>query len=710
MYNLALIIPCYNEEPRIRQTFEAYYNYLSNNTLLSNKKIAIILVNDGSQDKTADIINDLTKSSDDRIAVKAISYNNNQGKGAAIKLGCAEIDAEIYGFVDADLSFRPELISQVLAQVNAYDLVIGERTSDLAKSPYAKFRHSISKLLRKIINSFLGLLNIDTQCGFKFFNHRVAKNILPRVKQLRFSFDIELIILTQLANLKIKSLPINFEHRDTSSVTWKDGVRYILDTISISERLKTVGPKQLFGQLFILSTAISILVYGWVIFQGYIFSDDFTWLWHGQKIANSMTNILTFRMSSFYSPVMNAFYSVMYSLFGYDPQPLFFIGLLVHILVSFLSGVLAFQLIRSRLVSGVVVVLAAFAGGAYEPLVWIGANMHSFVTLFILSCLIFYYHYLATKKTLSLLFAFAFFIFAVGTKESAIITPALLLLLTLYYRLEQNKYILSKSIILYWSAIITLAGIYSYQQYLWQKSSIWVQSGIWQINFSSILRLPLIVLDNFIPLSFLTVHLTNLSAIFLWLFSLLFLALLLYKFRQLKLIWLGFVWLIITISPVIFFRTEYWWQPLASRYNYLPRFGAILIISVILHYLIVQNKSRHIISGLIYVVIITTFAQIYFMAATITTEYNYVYNTGRSLVRAMEKINQIGPQKIIVRWDHPFTANNAHLVGAVAIITDIREENIIFLKPDEPEELKNNQSVLLYWEPNLRQYEVKYNP
>ncbi|MBM2821192.1 MAG: hypothetical protein HW405_952 [Candidatus Berkelbacteria bacterium] len=709
MFYLALVIPCYNEESRIKPTFVAYFDYFSNSPNFKNKKIAIILVNDGSKDKTAEIIEQFEDFSNETITVKTVSYEQNQGKGAAIKRGCETVDSQIYGFVDADLSFKPELTEKALSFLNYsdFDLMIGQRNHNKNETLYLKLRDFLSKLLRRMINSFLAIPNFDTQCGFKFFKRNIVKEILPQIKQFRFSFDIELIILAKQTGHEIKTFPVNFKHHNESTITWKDGVRYLLDTVSISEQHKTVEFTGLVLRLFLFTTIISLFVYGWVIFEGHLFSDDFTWLWYGQKINKSLINLLTFRMSTFYSPVMNAFYSIMYSVFHYNPQPLFIIGILVHILASLFSGIFAWQLSKSKLIAIIVSVLAAFAGVAYEPLVWIGANMHSFVTLFILSSLICYYHYLSTKKNLYLALTFLCFVFALGTKESAIITPILLLASYIIYKIE-HKMVLSKANTVFWIGTILLSGIYLYQQFLWQKNGIWVQSGIWDINVTSFFRIPLIIFDNFIPISFLKAYLTTWSAGVLWLFSLTFLTFILYQFRKLKLIWFGFLWLLISISPFIFFKTEFWWEPLASRYNYVSRIGAIIIIATILRHLIVHNKARYIINSLIYMVIITIAVQLYFMAKTITTEYDYVYNTGRSLTQAMQKIDEINPNKIFVRWDHPFTENNAHIIGAASIIANIDETNIVFLKKNE-KEIIDNQEILLYWEPHERKYAIKQN-
>ncbi len=708
MFYLALIIPCYNEESRIKSTFNAYFSYFQESSYFKNKKIAIALVNDGSQDKTKEIITNLENHSKDNITVKAISYEKNQGKGAAIKQGCRSVESQFYGFVDADLSFSPELTESALSKLQKPDaaLIIGQRNND-TNAELPKLRSFFSVLLRRVVNFFLSIPNIDTQCGFKFFNKNIAQKILPKVKQLRFSFDIELITLSLKEKYQVKTLPLKFTHRNKSTITWRDGARYILDIISISDRLKILGFKKLLFRLVLFSAAISFSIYGWVIFKGYLFSDDFTWLWHGQKIGNSLINMLTFRMSTFYSPIMNAFYSLMYSVFNYSPQPFFLIGILVHILVSILSGILAWQLSKSKLISITVSCSVAFAGIAYEPLVWIGANMHSFVTLFVLLSIILFYQHLITKKFFYLILSFVSFILALGTKESAIVTPLLLLSTLIYYK-NERKDRLPKSHLIFWGSTVLLSCIYLYQQYLWQKNSIWIQSNVWNVDLISFFRIPLILLDNFFPILFLKTALSPWSAVLMWLLAVGLFTFIIYYFKKLKLMWYGLFWLLVSISPFIFFKTEFWWEPLASRYNYLPRIGAIIIIASILHYLIIQNKSRHIISSLISIVIISISAQLYFMGKAITTEYNYVYNTGRTLTQAMQKIEKIKPNKILIRWDYPFTSNNAHLIGAASIITGIEEKDIIFLNKNE-EEIINEREILLYWDAHKRKYEIKQN-
>jgi len=132
------------------------------------------------------------------------------------------------------------------------------------------------------------------------------------------------------------------------------------------------------------------------------------------------------------------------------------------------------------------------------------------------------------------------------------------------------------------------------------------------------------------------------------------------------------------------------------------------LIAVILQYLIVNNKSRYIINGLVYCVMISIFAQLFFMVQVIRSEYEYVYNTGRSLSDIMELTKKIQPERVFVRWDHPFTENNAHIVGAASVVAGIGESSMVFLPKDAPETLNENE-ILIYWNPELRKYDIKQN-
>jgi glycosyltransferase involved in cell wall biosynthesis len=706
MFDLALLIPCYNESKRITSTFNAYYNFFSGSKYWQQKKVALVLVDDGSSDDTLKIIKAFENQSVGNIKIIATGYDQNKGKGAAIKYGVSSVDAKLYGFTDADLAYRPELVDDAYNKLTDCDLVIGRRINDSNVSFYSRLRNFISLSLRKFIHSVLSLPNYDTQCGFKFFNRKVAIDVIPQIRQDRFSFDIELILRTLKANFQIRELSISFTHSNESTVTWRDGVRYVLDTISISENLQSVKFRNLIVSLFVVALVVSFTLYGWVIRGGFLFSDDFTWLWHGQKI-NSFGDILSFRMSTFYSPVMNTFYAIMQRTFGYSPEVFFAIGLVVHSLVALLSGALVWLLKHSRLIALITTTLVAVAGIAYEPLVWIGSNMHSFVALFMLASLVAYSLFLNSNKSRYLIISFVFFVLALGTKESAIVTPALMFLLTVYKYIE-NKEFLTIKFGLFWLTSLIVSFAYLYRQYLWQKNSIWVESGVWNISIEQVLRIPFILLDNFFPITPLKFYLTEWSAGLLWLFAVMLIMFIAYKFRKIKLVWFGLGWAIICSAPFIFFQTQFWWEPLASRYNYLARIGIIILLASIFHYMVVNNRARYIVNGLVSIVIVSVISQLIFTSYIVRTEYDYVYNTGRSLTSVMQEVAIIKPDKILVRWDYPFTGNNAHIVGAASVIAGVPEEKLIFLKRGESENLDKDE-ILLYWDAQSRKYSIRNN-
>jgi len=131
----------------------------------------------------------------------------------------------------------------------------------------------------------------------------------------------------------------------------------------------------------------------------------------------------------------------------------------------------------------------------------------------------------------------------------------------------------------------------------------------------------------------------------------------------------------------------------------------ILSIVSIFTYLIHRNTRRSVIDGFAVGLLLSSVAQISFMLSVIHTEYEYVYQSGRSLAMAAQVLAQKRPPSVVVDWNRPFTGNNAHIVGALKIIANINEEQIIFLeKGMSPSE--NADQALLTWDAPSREYRV----
>jgi hypothetical protein len=177
------------------------------------------------------------------------------------------------------------------------------------------------------------------------------------------------------------------------------------------------------------------------------------------------------------------------------------------------------------------------------------------------------------------------------------------------------------------------------------------------------------------------------------------------RYHQLKLVRLGFWWMLVSIAPTILFHTPHWWEPLSSRYTYLPRIGMIMILASIIHYHISKNTARYVVNTFVLAVLAAVTVQLAIMVRIVTNEYVYVYDTGRTLYAAMSQVRDDAPRRLLVRWDHPFTGNTAHLVAAADTIAGLPESAVIFLSKGAKENLLQGDD-LLYWNAKKQTYEV----
>src|SRR3989338_4045425 len=167
---LSIVIPCYNEEKRIKKTIDNILKYLHQ----KKKKTEIIFVNDGSTDETKIIIKHAIKKfkSNNIIYAKMVDYAINQGKGYAIKQGIQKSSGKYILLCDADLSTPITELDKLKKYISKYDLVIGSRKqkdSSVVKpqSPTREFLGRTFSFLSKII---LGVNINDFTCGFKLLD------------------------------------------------------------------------------------------------------------------------------------------------------------------------------------------------------------------------------------------------------------------------------------------------------------------------------------------------------------------------------------------------------------------------------------------------------------------------------------------------------------------------------------------------------------
>ena len=240
--HLSVIIPAYNEEKRLPKTLEEIDKYLSK----QNYDYEILVVNDGSKDKTAEVVRCLTPGVKH---LRLIDNKENYGKGYVVRQGMLEAKGEYRIFTDADNSTSIDQIEKMWPEFKqGYDIVIGSRDvkGAVLNPPQSWLRNVILgegfKLIRKII---IGLWEIeDSQCGFKGFTDRAANEIFPRCKINRFAFDPEILVIAKKLGYKIKEIPVYWRNDLQSKVEFKSMIKMLIDLFKI--RLNLI--KGIYGQ------------------------------------------------------------------------------------------------------------------------------------------------------------------------------------------------------------------------------------------------------------------------------------------------------------------------------------------------------------------------------------------------------------------------------------------------------------------------------
>ncbi|MBU1177546.1 MAG: dolichyl-phosphate beta-glucosyltransferase [Patescibacteria group bacterium] len=217
---LSVIIPAYNEEKRISNTLLEIDKYLSD----QDYSYEIIVVSDGSKDKTAAIVkkfSDLVKN------LKLIDNKENHGKGWVVRQGLLAAKGKYRLFMDADNATTIDHFEKMIPFFKeGFKVVIGSRESRDAKGAKQAVAQSfLKRQLGNFGNILIQLLAVsgiwDTQCGFKAFTDKATNDIFKRCLIDRWGFDIEALAITRKLDYKIGIIPVNWVNDPNSKVSLK---------------------------------------------------------------------------------------------------------------------------------------------------------------------------------------------------------------------------------------------------------------------------------------------------------------------------------------------------------------------------------------------------------------------------------------------------------------------------------------------------------
>jgi len=235
---LSVVIPAYNEETNIRLgALDKVARYLEMQKYLYE----VILVNDGSSDKTADLIGDFVKKNPNFYLIQ----NPHQGKAATVITGMLAAKGEIVLFTDLDQATPLSELDKLLPWFSrGYDVIIGSRSGRREGAPF--LRRIMARGFMFLRTFILGLKGIsDTQCGFKAFRKEVAHLIFARLQlygkqrvvsgaMVSAGFDVEALFLAKQMGYKIKEVPVEWHYVETRRVNpIKDSIEGLLDILKI---------------------------------------------------------------------------------------------------------------------------------------------------------------------------------------------------------------------------------------------------------------------------------------------------------------------------------------------------------------------------------------------------------------------------------------------------------------------------------------------
>jgi glycosyltransferase involved in cell wall biosynthesis len=237
--NLSIVIPCYNEEQRILRFESEWKKFLvGHGTNLFQKfpRVEIIFINDGSKDRTDSLIREACgRLSTDIVSVSFASLSRNQGKGAAVRRGFEMARGDFVLMTDVDLSCP---LSELFKLVDAHvDLALGSRAlkDSLVLKAQGGGRPSLGRLFNSFLRLMTGIPFKDTQCGFKLIEGSLARRLASELRENRFAFDVELLLLANQAKASMKEVPVRWEHQEPSRVVvWRDGLQMSMRVISLA--------------------------------------------------------------------------------------------------------------------------------------------------------------------------------------------------------------------------------------------------------------------------------------------------------------------------------------------------------------------------------------------------------------------------------------------------------------------------------------------
>lgn len=233
---VSIVIPAHQEENRIGATLDALNDYLAHRPV---GDVEVIVVSDGSTDRTADIARQYAKRTSGQFTV--LELPQAKGKGAAVRAGMLKAAGRFVLFTDADLAYEPTLFNDFVARLQAgADIVIAQRIGATEYSRLA--RRWLTAASRFVFERLITPGIADTQAGLKAFTRSAAQDLFCRQVIDGLIFDVEILMLARKRGYRVEKVYVDWKDKPGSTIKLgRASAAALLDLFRIWWRIRRDG-------------------------------------------------------------------------------------------------------------------------------------------------------------------------------------------------------------------------------------------------------------------------------------------------------------------------------------------------------------------------------------------------------------------------------------------------------------------------------------